>query len=172
MSFPIQLVAVGRLKKDSDYLQVGIAEYLKRLRPYARVSIVEVADEPISPTRTREQVIEAEGQRILSQMEKAGYTIALSERGQCLSSEALAHSLDQRGILQGNPLNGGMPTGRPGPIIVIVGGPLGLSQTVIDRADWVLSLSPLTFPHQLVRLLILEQLYRAFKIQRNEPYHK
>lgn len=168
----ILLVAVGKLKKDMAYLQTGIDEYLKRLGPYAKLEIVEVADETITPTKTRDQVIDAEGHRLATWMDRASYTIVLSERGQSYSSEQFAAELDRRMISVGNTLNGGMPPTGSKPMIIIIGGALGVSQSVIQRADWVVSLSPMTFTHQMVRLIVLEQLYRAIKIQQNEPYHK
>jgi 23S rRNA (pseudouridine1915-N3)-methyltransferase len=168
----IEILTVGRLKKESGYLQTGIEEYLKRLTPYAKVRIIEVSDETITSTKTRDQVLEVEGRRILAYLEKASYCIALSERGALLTSEQFATEWGKRMESIGNPLNGGIGTPRTGPMMMVVGGALGLSQTIIHRADWVLSLSPMTYPHQLVRLVLLEQLYRAFKILRNEPYHK
>jgi 23S rRNA (pseudouridine1915-N3)-methyltransferase len=175
--YKIDLIAVGKLKRDQAYLQAGIDEYLKRIKPYAKLRLIEVPDETITPSRTRQQIIEAEAARILPLLdprpgEPNKYVIALSERGQLFSSETFATELAKRAAGGGNPLNGGIPGSGGGPIIIIIGGALGLAQSVLDQANWVLSLSPLTFPHQLVRLIILEQLYRAFKIQLDEPYHK
>lgn len=166
----IQIIAVGKLKSGFNYLNPGIEDYLKRLKPFAKVSIVEVPDEPILPAVTAEQVMEKEGQRILPYIERSSYAIALSERGEALSSEKFARALFER--TGGNPPNGGHTIGDSRPIIVIVGGPLGLSSAVLEKCQWILSLSAMTFPHPMVRLILLEQLYRAFKIQRNEPYHK
>lgn len=166
----IQIIAVGKIKSGFAYLQPGVDDYLKRLRPYARVSIIEVPDEPIRPSVTGMQVMEKEGQRILSYMARASYAIALSERGDQLTSEQFAKAwLDRVGA---NTPNGGIPPGDAGPIIFIVGGPLGLHPEVIRQCQWTVSLSKMTFPHPLVRLILLEQLYRAFKIHRGEPYHK
>lgn len=168
----IRLLTIGKMKKGGAYLQTGIDEFLKRLRPYAKVEVVELQDETITPSRSRDQVLEAEGARILAHLEKGGYAVVLSERGERLTSEQFAAQLARRSADMGNPLNGGIAAQGSDPIIFIVGGALGVSQKVIDRADWLLSLSPMTFPHQMVRLFLLEQLYRAFKIQSNEPYHK
>lgn len=179
MAFQIQLLCVGRLKGNFKYLQTGIDEYIKRLSPYAKVSVVEVADETIAPSITDEQVKDIEGDRLLAHMERSqargGLVVALSERGEAMDSESFSRRLMQRldgGDRGTNPPNGGIPLTSAGPMIVVVGGPLGLSQRVIDRANWVVSLSPMTFPHTMVRLILLEQLYRAFRIARNESYHK
>lgn len=167
----IRIVAVGRMKGDFKYLQVGVDEYVKRMKPYARVSIVEVPDETVMASRTREQIMEKEAQRLLSHMDQAAYTIALSERGELMDSEALAETLSGLWSMT-NPPNGGIGDRGSGPMMFVVGGALGLSQTVLNRADRILSLSPLTFPHLMVRLILTEQLYRTFKILKNEPYHK
>lgn len=166
----IQIIAVGRLKGGFSYLQPGLDEYLKRLKPYAKVSIVEVMDEAISPSVTADQVMAREGERILLYIQRARYAIALSERGEQLTSEQFSTAFFDR--IGSNPSNGGISAGDPGPIIFIVGGPLGLSPGVIGQCQWTIALSRMTFPHPLVRLILLEQLYRAFKIRRGEPYHK
>jgi 23S rRNA (pseudouridine1915-N3)-methyltransferase len=167
----IQIVSVGRLKGNHAYLQDGIDHYLKLTRPYAKITITEVADEPLTPSRTLEQTLDAEAKRILPYLEKAACVVALWEKGKLYDSETFAAELAKRGMAT-NPLNGGI--GQPGSthMIVVIGGPWGLSRSVLDRADWLLSLSPMTLPHPMVRLVLLEQLYRAFKIQRNEAYHK
>ncbi len=170
MALEFHIVAVGRLKGGFAYLNAGVEDYLKRLQPYARVRVIEVPDEPITPSRTPEQVMAREAERLLPHIQRAALAIALSERGELLGSEKFAARLFGR--LGANPSNGGLPTPDPGPIIMIVGGPLGLSPTVLEACQWVLSLSPMTFPHPMVRLIVLEQLYRAFKIHRGEPYHK
>jgi len=166
----IQLLVVGKMKGTFSYLLPGINDYLKRLKPYASVSIIEVPDEPILPSKTSEQIMEKEGQRILPYIRKAAYAIALSERGEELSSEKFSTAFFER--LGADPSNGGIPSGDYGPIIFIVGGPLGLHPVVLSECQWTVSLSRMTFPHPMVRLIILEQLYRAFKICRGEPYHK
>ncbi len=166
----IQIIVVGRMKGGFSYLQPGIDDYLKRLKAYANVSIVEVGDEAILPSRTDAQIMEKEGQRIQPYLEKAAYAIALSERGDQLTSEKFSAAFFER--LGANPTNGGIPTNDTRPIIFIVGGPLGLHQTILNECDWTVSLSKMTFPHPMVRLILLEQLYRAFKIRRGEPYHK
>lgn len=166
----IQLIVVGRMKGGFSYLQPGIDDYLKRLKAYATVSVVEVPDEPIRPSKTSEQIMELEAQRILPYVRKAAFAVALSERGDALSSERFSTVFFDR--LGADPSNGGIPQGDSGPILFIVGGPLGLHSTVMAQCHWTVSLSKMTFPHPLVRLILLEQLYRAFKIRRGEPYHK
>jgi 23S rRNA (pseudouridine1915-N3)-methyltransferase len=166
----IHIIVVGKLKGGFSYLVPGIEDYLKRLKPYAAVSVIEVADEPILPSKTAEQIMEREGQRILPHIQKAAYAIALSERGDTLSSEKFSTAFFER--LGADPSNGGIPSGDGGPIIFIVGGPLGLHPSVLSECQWTVSLSRMTFPHPLVRLILLEQIYRAFKIRRGEPYHK
>lgn len=166
----IQIIAVGRMKSGFSYLQPGIDDYLKRLKAYAAVSVIEVPDEPILPSKTSEQIMEKEAQRILPYMQKASYSIALSERGDEANSEKFSMAFFDR--LGADPSNGGIPPTDSGPIIFIVGGPLGLHPSVLRECDWTVSLSRMTFPHPMVRLILLEQLYRAFKIRRGEPYHK
>lgn len=157
----IHVIAVGRVKES--YLSEGIAEYEKRLRPYAKIRIVEIADERrparISPAQTA-QHLKKEGARILESIPPEGYTIALDVSGNQMSSEGLARLLHDQEI------------GGKGRVTFVIGGDLGLSADVLARCDERLSLSPMTFPHQMVRLILLEQVYRAFRIMRGEPYHK
>lgn len=157
----ITILAVGKLKER--YLQEGIAEYLKRLRPYARVNILEVADEKI-PDRasqaTEAQIREKEGQRLLQQLPPQSVVVALAIQGRMMSSEQLSRQLADWSLHGQSHL------------CFVIGGSLGLSEQVLKRADLHLSFSPMTFPHQLMRLILLEQIYRAFKIQRGETYHK
>lgn len=166
----IQVLAVGKLKGGFAYLQPGIDDYIKRLKPYATVSLVEVPDEPIRPSVTEQQVMAREGQRLLPYIARAAYAMALSERGEQLSSQQFAAAWLDR--VMANTPNGGTPNREGGPIIMIIGGPLGLHREVIQACHWTVSLSRMTFPHPMVRLILLEQVYRAFKIQRGEPYHK
>ncbi|WP_085522463.1 23S rRNA (pseudouridine(1915)-N(3))-methyltransferase RlmH [Tuberibacillus sp. Marseille-P3662] len=157
----INIIAVGQLKEK--YLKQGIAEYTKRLNPFAKVHIVEVNDEP-APANISQADIEVvkrkEGEKILSKISTGTYVIALAVDGKQLTSEAFANKLDQ------------LATYGNSKIAFIIGGSNGLSDDVLARADLHLSFSSLTFPHQLMRLVLLEQVYRAFKINRGEPYHK
>ncbi len=166
----IHLIAVGRMKTGFSYIQPGLDDYLKRLSAYADVSIVEVADELISASKTPDQVMQLEAQRLLPWIKRASFAVALSECGKQFTSEDFSATLFDR--LAVDPSNGGMPGTGGGPIIFIVGGALGLHTSVLDACHWTVSLSRMTFPHPLVRLIFLEQLYRAFKISRREPYHK
>jgi 23S rRNA (pseudouridine1915-N3)-methyltransferase len=166
----LQLVVVGRMKEGFGYLQTGIDDYLKRLKAFAPVSIIEVPDEPIRPSKTAEQIMAAEAERLRPYIERASYAIALWEKGDKLSSEKFSQTFFER--IGGDPSNGGISTGASGTILFIVGGALGLHPSIIERCHWTVSLSPMTFPHPMVRLIVLEQLYRAFKISRGEPYHK
>ncbi len=157
----IRIVSVGKVKEK--YLQAGIQEYLKRLQPYARMEFVSVADEPIPENASdaiEHQVVAREGERILKQLDPGHYVVALDMRGKQLSSEELAAFLEERALRgQSN-------------LTFTVGGSLGLAPEVLRRADFTLSLGRMTFLHQMVPLLLLEQTYRAFKISRGEPYHK
>ncbi|MGE5372995.1 MAG: 23S rRNA (pseudouridine(1915)-N(3))-methyltransferase RlmH [Solirubrobacterales bacterium] len=156
-----QVLSVGRIKEG--YLKEGIQEYLKRLRPYVAVELAEGLEEKTPPNpsdATIEAVIEKEGQRILERLKDGDYVVALDSRGKALTSEQLAGFLEAR-------MNASI-----GRIVWIIGGSHGLSQAVLDRADYTLSLSNLTFLHQMTGMILLEQLYRGFKIIRGEPYHK
>lgn len=157
----IAIVAVGRLKER--YIREAADEYLKRLRPYASVNVVEVADEPIpqKPSEAEEAgVMRREGERILGALRQGTYVICLDMRANQLSSEEFSHLLD------------GLALKGRSDVTFIIGGSLGLAPDVLARADMRLSLSKMTFPHQVVRVILLEQIYRAFKISRGEMYHK
>ncbi|WP_428910260.1 23S rRNA (pseudouridine(1915)-N(3))-methyltransferase RlmH [Niallia sp. Krafla_26] len=157
----ISIITIGKLKEK--YLKAGIDEYLKRLSSYAKIEITELADEKapeeLSPAEM-EQVKQKEGEKILSKISQDTYVIALAIDGKMKSSEELADSLDK------------LATYGKSKIAFVIGGSLGLSNDVLNRADEKLSFSKMTFPHQLMRLILLEQVYRAFRINRNEPYHK
>ena len=156
----ITIIAVGRLK--DDYLVKGAGEYLKRISPYAKVNIEEIADERI-PERPNlseiERVKEIEGNRILSRLKESAFLIALESKGASYSSEEMAAELQK------------LTTAGKSRITYVIGGSLGLSERILRRADMCLSFSGFTFPHQLFRLILLEQIYRWFKINRGEPYH-
>lgn len=157
----IKIISVGKLKEK--YLKQGIVEYLKRLSAYAKVEIVELIDEKAPEVLSAaeiEQVKQKEGSRILGKISPDMYVIALAIDGKQKSSEELAESLDK------------LATYGNSKITFVIGGSLGLSDDVLKRANEKLSFSTLTFPHQLMRLILLEQVYRAFKIMRGEPYHK
>lgn len=157
----ITIIAVGELKEK--YLVAGVKEYLKRLSSYAKVKIIEIRDEkaPDNASPAQEEAVkDTEGRKILSKIKDDAHVIALAISGQMLSSEGLATYLDKL-MLHGQ-----------SHVTFLIGGSLGLSQDVLARADFQLSFSPMTFPHQLMRLILLEQIYRSFKIIRGETYHK
>jgi len=157
----LRIVAVGKIKER--FLQQGIAEYSKRLGPYCRLEIVELKEEPFKEPlsdKERLQVVAREGERILGQLGNRSFVFALDPRGRALSSEELAEHISKL-ALDGT-----------SQVEFVIGGPLGLSSAVRERADFVLSFSKFTFPHQLMRLILAEQLYRAMTIIRGEQYHK
>jgi 23S rRNA (pseudouridine1915-N3)-methyltransferase len=157
----IRIIAVGKIKER--FLQDGIAEFEKRLRPYAKLHIVELADEkrPVSATATIETVaIEKEGERISAALPDNSFVVGLDVKGLSWSSEELAGAFRDWEI-----------SGKSN-IAFVIGGDLGLSPAVLSRCDLRLSLSKMTFTHPMARLLLLEQIYRAFRILRGEPYHK
>ncbi|NDI36915.1 23S rRNA (pseudouridine(1915)-N(3))-methyltransferase RlmH [Chengkuizengella sediminis] len=157
----IQFVTVGKLKEK--YFVQGISEYMKRLQSYAKVKIIEVSDEK-APEQLSEadaiQVKEKEGKRILTQIKPDHYVFALAINGQLWSSEQLAENIEK------------LTTYGRSQLTFVIGGSLGLSDEVLNRADQKLSFGKMTYPHQLMRLILVEQVYRAFKINRGEPYHK
>jgi 23S rRNA (pseudouridine1915-N3)-methyltransferase len=157
----ISILTVGKLKEK--YLKMGIDEYLKRLSAYAKVEIVEIPDEKAPEELSlaeMEHVKQKEGEKLLAKLSHDTYVIALAIDGKMKSSEELADTLDK------------LATYGKSKIAFVIGGSLGLSSEVLNRADEKLSFSKMTFPHQLMRLILLEQIYRAFRINRNEPYHK
>ncbi|WP_166245869.1 23S rRNA (pseudouridine(1915)-N(3))-methyltransferase RlmH [Paenibacillus turpanensis] len=157
----IQMVTVGKLKEK--YLVQGINEYLKRLGPYAKVTITELADEKAPEAMSDaegEQVKQREGERILAAIKPDAHVIALSLTGEMWSSEELASKIDRLG------------TYGTSHIVFVIGGSLGLSDAVLRRAQSQLCFGRMTLPHQLMRLVLVEQVYRAFRINRGEPYHK
>ena len=157
----IKVISVGKLKEK--YLVQGINEYLKRLNAYAKVEIVEVPDEKAPENLSKAemmQVKEREGNRILAKMNDNEYVFALAIEGKELTSEAFSKKIEQLGI-------DGKST-----ITFVIGGSLGLSDTVIHRSQQQLSFGKMTYPHQLMKLILVEQIYRGFRIMRGEPYHK
>ena len=157
----ITVIAVGKIKER--YLEDAIGEYSKRLGRYCRLEIIQVADEKTPDDAGAAQVRRIksrEGERILAHIKDGAYVVALAIEGQMVSSEDLAARIGKLGV-----------DGRS-QIVFIIGGSLGLADEVLARADWLLSFSPMTFPHQLMRVILLEQIYRSFQIQAGTPYHK
>lgn len=165
----IRLVCVGKLKRSARYLEAGIDLYAQRLKRHFHIEWVEVPEIAPSPTKTVSQILEAEAQAVLKHCDPDDRLVVLSERGKKMDSPAFSNWLFGA---DGNPLSGGRWNTGSGRMIFIIGGAYGTSETLIEKADETLSLSPLTFPHQMVRLILMEQLYRAVTIQNNEPYHK
>lgn len=157
----ITLITVGKIKEK--YLRDAIAEYSKRLSRYCKLEIIEVADEK-TPDHASEVVEDAirdkEAERIMKQVRDDAYVITLEINGKQLSSEDLSAKINQLGI-QGT-----------SHIIFIIGGSIGLGKEVLARSDYALSFSKMTFPHQLMRVILLEQVYRSYRIINGEPYHK
>ena len=157
----ITVLCIGKLKER--YWTEAIAEYSKRLSKYCTLTINELREEkaPDNPSPAEESVVkDAEGKSILKQIKKDSYVIALAIKGKDLDSEALSEKIRTLGIAGKSDLT------------FVIGGSLGLSNEVLTRADFQLSFSKLTFPHQMMRVILLEQIYRSFKIIRNEAYHK
>ena len=157
----ILIVAVGKIREK--YINSGIMEYRKRLSRYCKLDIIEIPDRQAPEsfsTAQLEQVKAQEGEDILKNIRPGSYVIALDIKGRKMSSEEMAKYLDRLAV-----------TGNSS-ITFVIGGSNGLSSKVLDRADMRLSFSDMTFPHQLMRLILLEQIYRWFKINRGEPYHK
>lgn len=157
----ITLITVGKIKEK--YFVDAIKEYSKRLGRYCKLEIKELADEK-TPDGAGEaieaQIKSKEGERILGAIKEDAYVIALAIEGKALSSEKLAGMIEKLGV-----------EGKSH-IVFIIGGSLGLDERVLKRADYLLSFSPMTFPHQLMRVILLEQIYRSYRIIQNEPYHK
>jgi rRNA large subunit m3Psi methyltransferase rlmH len=157
----IKIVTVGKLKEK--YLKDGIAEYSKRLSRFANLEMIELADEK-TPDRAsnseNQKILELEGTRILSKISDRDFVIVLAIEGKTLSSEEFSKQLEQA------PINGFST------LTFVIGGSLGLSPQVKKRANLSISFGRLTLPHQLMRLVLVEQIYRAFTIQQGSPYHK
>lgn len=157
----ITLITVGKIKEK--YFTDAIAEYAKRLTKYCKLEQVEVADEKAPENLSEKEEVmvkDKEGERILAKVPDSAYVICLAIEGKQLGSEELAEKMASL-ALSGD-----------SHVVFIIGGSLGLSANVLKRADFKLSFSKMTFPHQLMKVVLLEQVYRAFRIQRNEPYHK
>lgn len=157
----ITVLAVGKIKEK--FYQDAIKEYLKRLGRYCKPDIIQVADEK-TPNEAGygmvKQIKDKEGERILANIKDGSYVVALAIEGEMLDSEGLAERIGSLGI---------SGTSR---IVFVIGGSLGLSEAVLKRADYRLSFSKMTFPHQLMRVVLLEQVYRGYRILSGEPYHK
>ncbi len=157
----IVIIGVGKIKEK--FIREGINEYKKRLSRYCKLEIIEVADEKAPENLSQKEielVKDKEGKRILSKIPKSSYIISLDIQGEKISSEDFSKKL------------GDLSLRGKSNITFIIGGSLGLSKEVVNKSDFKLSFSKMTFPHQLMRLVLLEQIYRSFRIMKGEPYHK
>ena len=157
----ITILCVGQIKEK--YFRDAIAEYQKRRSRYCKLQMIEVADE-----KTKENASEAEndlirkkeGERLLKHIKDSDYCITLEIDGKMLTSEGLSKEIDRLGLAGKSSL------------VFVIGGSIGLDTAVLKRSDYALSFSKMTFPHQLMRVILLEQIYRSYRIMRGEPYHK
>ena len=157
----ISILCVGKVKES--FYQKAIQEFEKRLSRYCRLSIIEVADEKTLEDASETEISlikDKEGERLLKNIKDDGYVICLAIEGKMLDSVELSQKMSKIQV-QGT-----------SHIYFVIGGSLGLSDAVLERADYKLSFSRMTFPHQLMRVILLEQIYRSFRIANNEPYHK
>lgn len=157
----IKILTVGKIKEK--YLNDGIAEYAKRLSRYCKLTFCQVTDEKTPDKASdalNQQIKEIEGERLMKHIREQDYVIALAIDGKMLDSVELSKLVERLGVE-------GKST-----IVFVIGGSLGLSDKVLKRADYKLSFSRMTFPHQLMQMILLEQVYRGYRIMNNEPYHK
>lgn len=157
----IKVICVGKIKEK--YIEEGIKEFRKRLSRYCKLDIIEINDEkaPENLSQKEMEIVKSkEGEKILAKIPQNAHVISLVIEGKQLTSEGLAGAIEN------------LMVGGSNDICFIIGGSLGLSKEVIKRSDYRLSFSKMTFPHQLMRLILLEQVYRGFRIIKGEPYHK
>ncbi len=154
----IKIIALGKIKET--FLKAGIDEFLKRLRPYASVEIIELQPVEIRDDNIVRKALDEEAEKILGQIKKDSYIITLEIKGKQLSSEEFAFKIDEI-------IKSGVSE-----LVFVIGSSCGLSPKVSEKADFKLSISKMTFLHQFARLLLVEQIYRAFKILKGETYHK
>lgn len=157
----IKIITVGKIKEK--YIKLGIDEFAKRLSKYCNLEQVEVSDEKAPETlsdKEMQMIKDKEGEKILAHVKENTYLIALAIEGKMISSEELATKMQ------------GLAISGKSHITFVIGGSLGLSDSVMKRADYKLSFSKMTFPHQLMKVILLEQVYRGFRIIKGEPYHK
>lgn len=157
----IKIISVGKLKEK--YLKMGIEEYVKRLGAYCKIELIEVPDEKAPEKLSAAEMIqvkEKEGERILSKITENAYVFALAIEGKQRTSEEFSKEIDQLGI-----------SGKS-QLVFVIGGSLGLSDAVLKRSNTQISFGKMTLPHQLMRLVLVEQVYRGYRIMKGEPYHK
>ncbi len=154
----MRIIGIGAYK--FDLLQSGESEFLKRLKRYCRIDVQWVESQKISSRRSASEILRLESELLLSKIPEPSLLVALDRQGQILSSEAFSEKLNH------------WQNQSAKEVVFIIGGPLGLDRRVLEEADMILSFSKMTFTHEMIRLLLLEQLYRAFTILKSEPYHK
>ena len=157
----IDIICIGNLKES--FWREGAGEYIKRLKNYCNLEIIQIKETPLPKNATEkdeEKVIESESNAILSKLKKQSYVVALDVKGKEYSSESFAERIETLAV-----------EGKSR-IVFIIGGSLGLSKEACSQADIRMSFSQMTYPHQLMRVILLEQIYRAFKINNGETYHK
>ncbi len=157
----IDIICIGKIKEV--FYREALNEYAKRLSKYCKLNIIELNDEQTpdnAPEAVERKILDTEGKRILAKLSNDAYVIATAIEGKKMGSESFARLIDDLGI------NGHSR------IVFVIGGSLGLSDEVKKRADMLLSFSDMTFPHQLMRVILAEQIYRSYRIINNQPYHK
>lgn len=153
----IRIIALGKIKDKN--LKALIDDYVLRIGRYHKIEVIELKDEMISDNNSSENIIDTEGKRVMEKLNDSDYVIALDLHGKMLDSCEFAKNIDQILMHKGN-------------LTFVIGGSLGISKMITDRADLRLKLSDMTFLHQMTRLILVEQIYRAFKILNHETYHK
>jgi len=156
----LRLTLISVAKISEPFVREACAVYAERIRRYAKLNLVVVPEERVSSRGKRKFILNQEGRRMREKIPPGVFTVVVDEKGKCLSSEAFAHSLEKWS-------NSGLKE-----VAFILGGPYGLDEALREEADFCLCLSPMTLTHGLARVLLLEQIYRAFTILRGEPYHK
>jgi len=154
----VQILSVGENK--NSYLKVGEKDYIKRLKHYCRLEMDTIKEEKIRKNQGISVIQKLEATRLIGQLPRQAKVVALDQKGKCVSSIAFTQKIQQ------------WHNESVQRVVFIVGGPLGLHETLLQRADWILSLSKMTFTHEMARMLLLEQIYRAYTIIRGEKYHK
>ncbi len=154
----IQIISIGKVREK--YIKSGIEEFTKRLKPFSSIKFTEIEPEAIKDENNIVKILDVESEKILNKIKPNSYTIVLEINSKQFTSENFAKKIKELSYSGVNQIN------------FIIGGAYGLSDKVKKRADMLLSLSSMTFPHQLVKLFLVEQIYRAYKIINNEPYHK
>lgn len=154
----IKIIALGKIKEK--FLKAGIDEFLKRLTPYASIEIIEIPAIEIKDENLTNKILEEEGQKILTHIKPQSYVITMEIKGKMLSSEEFAQKIEE------------LTNDGTSEIVFVIGSSCGISPIVSERANLKMSMSKMTFLHQFARLILVEQIYRAFKIIKGETYHK